>query len=148
MDDVIVEVVESVTLVTVDETPPAVIELVQDEPTVIEAIGDSTVINVEVATPATIEVVENPTTIVGVIAVGPQGPRGPAGVSGDDLSFEYSQLSALATWTIPLPEGYPRRPSVTVYLSDGEQVEADVSSSLETVTITFNQPTAGSAVIV
>ena len=60
------------------------------------------------------------------------------------LGVEYVQDTPLATWTIPHSLG--RRPAVELYIG-GESVEADVTASSSTVTITLPSPMAGTAVL-
>lgn len=93
---------------------------------------------IEVVVPADPAVIE----VVQVL-----GLPGPAGPPGDNLAFEYTQATDLSTWTIPVPVGFGRRPSVAVYLASGEAVMADVSASSTSVTITFASPQSGSAVL-
>ena len=86
------------------------------------------------------------------IAQGPAGPPGPAGPAGPpgiaaDSGMEYSALVPLSTWIIPVPAGFSRRPSVTVYDETGEQVEADITVSAGIVSIHFSSPFAGTAVL-
>lgn len=86
------------------------------------------------------------TPLVG--STGPPGPPGPPGSGGvSSLAFEYAQLAPLATWTIPVPVGFARRPAVAVYLSSGEHIIADTVASASSVSIAFATPTAGSAVL-
>lgn len=79
---------------------------------------------------------------VGLAVPGPQGPPGPAGVGG---AIVHTQASPLATWTIPHTLG--RRPAVAVYLDSGEEVEADVTVSNVSVTVTFASPVSGVALL-
>jgi len=90
----------------------------------------------------TVEVTSTPVTV----EIGTSGPQGIPGAPGEDFGFEYTQASPLATWTVPMPSGFDRRPSVTVFLESGESVIADVSASSTSATITFASPVAGSAV--
>ena len=77
-----------------------------------------------------------------VIGVGPRGPQGAPGAG-----MQHDQTVAAGAWTITVPAAFDGRlPSVTVWVDD-EIVEADVTSSGSIVTITFPQPTAGSAVL-
>lgn len=80
---------------------------------------------------------------VGVVAL----PAGSAGASS--VGFEFTQVSAAALWTIPLPTDFPiRRPSVAIYVGDVD-VEADISwlPSTKTVIIEFPTPVTGVAVL-
>lgn len=100
----------------------------------------------------TVEVTSHPVSVSVdgesvTVEVGTSGPQGPQGPPGTNLSFEYTQASPLATWTIPVPSGFDSRPSVTVFLDSGESVIADVSASSSSVTITFASPVSGSAVL-
>lgn len=78
--------------------------------------------------------------------MGPAGPAGPPGVAGDN-GMEYSALVPLSTWIIPIPAGFNRRPSVTVYDEAGEQVETDITVSAGMVSVHFSSPFAGTAVL-
>lgn len=68
------------------------------------------------------------------------------GGSSGDPGYEFSQLSPLATWTIPVPVEMGRRPNVAVYVA-GEMVETDVTADSTQVVITFPTPVAGTAVL-
>lgn len=59
---------------------------------------------------------------------------------------EYSQLSPLATWTVPVPATLGRRPNVTVYI-DGEVVDTDISATSTQVVVTFPSPQTGTVVL-
>lgn len=106
---------------------------VTSAPVSVTVSGDDITVDVT-STPVTVEVGQS----------GPQGPPGPAGTTG---SFEYTQSTPLATWTIPIPGTFSRRPNITLYLSSGESVIADVSSTTTTATVTFASPVSGSAVL-
>jgi hypothetical protein len=60
---------------------------------------------------------------------------------------EIQQVAPSASWVLPVPTDFGRRPGVTVYLPSGEQVLADVHADATQVSVTFAQPTAGSAVL-
>ena len=75
------------------------------------------------------------------------GPAGPAGPAGNSQAFEYTQIAPSATWIIPVPVAFARRPAVDVYLTSGEQIIADTVASASSVSIMFASPTAGSAVL-
>lgn len=95
-----------------------------------------------VQTIASVEVVAAPTTVVEVAAaVGPPGPQGPSGIG----SYVHAQTVPLATWTIPHTLG--RMPSVSLYDSLGEQVEADVTASPTAATASYPSPRTGTAVL-
>jgi hypothetical protein len=70
---------------------------------------------------------------------------GTQGASGTGGGIEHIQSTPSANWIIAHPLG--RRPGVNIYLSSGEAVEADVSASLSSVSITFPSPVSGSAVL-
>ncbi len=65
--------------------------------------------------------------------------------AGGTPPLVHQQSIPLATWVIGHTLG--RLPRVAVYLSSGEEIEADVVVSTTAVSITFATPTAGSAVI-
>jgi len=66
----------------------------------------------------------------------------PPGDPGREYTF-----SAQAVWNIPVPAGINRRPSVALYDTTGEEIEADVVVTPTTVTVTFPSPYAGTAVL-
>lgn len=95
-----------------------------------------------VQTIASVEVVAAPTTVIEVaVAVGPPGPPGLSGIGG----YVYAQTVPLATWTISHTLG--RMPSVSLYDSFGEQVDADVTASPTAVTASYPSPRIGTAVL-
>ena len=95
--------------------------------------------------PTIIEIqVDNGDPDVIVVNIAEPGPQGPPGVGA---SFEWIQTTPLATWSIPVPVGFDRRPSVDVFLAGGEMVLADVTSTDSSVTITFASPVSGTAVL-
>lgn len=59
---------------------------------------------------------------------------------------EFVKATPAAEWTIT--HGLGRKPMVAVYLSTGEEVEADVVSDATTVVVTFPTPVAGSVVLI
>lgn len=67
------------------------------------------------------------------------GPRGPKGEAGGGVRFDVSTPSA--SWIIP--HGFGRVPIVSVYLSTGEQVLADVSATATTINVVMTAPRAG-----
>lgn len=78
--------------------------------------------------------------------VGEQGPQGPPGPSGGTAAaYTHDQGVPAAVWAISHPLGYA--PSVTVVVSTGERVEADIAypDPLTTVTVTFAGPVSGTA---
>lgn len=75
------------------------------------------------------------------------GLPGPAGPAGNSQAFEYTQIAPSATWIIPVPVAFARRPAVDVYLTSGEQVIADTVASASSVSIAFASPTSGTAVL-
>ena len=74
---------------------------------------------------------------------GPPGPPGPPGPSG--ASYVHQQAMADNVWTIPHGLGlYPA--GIVVVDSSGSDVEGDVSyPDINTVTLTFTYPFAGTA---
>lgn len=86
-------------------------------------------------------------TVGGAIALevvgGAPGPAGPAG----DSSIKINQLVASDSWTINHNLG--RNPLVTVLSVGGVEVEATVThTSLNQLIVSFNIPTAGSALLI
>lgn len=79
------------------------------------------------------------TSTVTAITAGPQGPQGVAGAG-----YDFTQASSSSTWTINHNLGY--KPSVDVYDSGSQQIQADVShpSANQTV-ILLTASTAGFA---
>jgi hypothetical protein len=97
--------------------------------------------------PADIEPDEDDMSIIQV--QGPEGPAGPAGPTGSTGtsggSYEYSQGSPAATWSIAHDLGY-RPAGVRVIDSAGNDVEGVVSyPDDDRVTITFGGPFSGTA---
>jgi hypothetical protein len=82
----------------------------------------------------------NPDAVVYV--KGPQGDKGDPG--GDPGAYVHHQTSPSSSWTIANPFG--RLPGVTLYVS-GQQVEADVDSTISAVHVTFPSPYSGTAVL-
>lgn len=85
-------------------------------------------------------VVANPEAVVYV--AGPPGPKGDPG--GDPGAYVHHQETPAASWSISNPFG--RLPGVTLYVS-GQQVEADVDSTISAVHVTFPSPFSGTAVL-
>jgi len=81
------------------------------------------------------------------LQTGPQGPIGPPGpaAGGAGSAQVFAQATPAATWVIP--HGFARRPLVTVYDASGAELLADVVADAIAATVTFAQPTAGSAVL-
>lgn len=81
------------------------------------------------------------------LQTGPQGPPGPPGASGGGAGSAqiFSQATPAATWVIP--HGFGRRPLVAVYDASGAELLADIIADAAAATVTFAQPTAGSAVL-
>jgi hypothetical protein len=70
---------------------------------------------------------------------GPPGPKGDAGTS-----YEHTQASAAATWTIAHNLG--QRPSVSLFSVGGlEMIGSITHLSLNVVQVDFNTPVAGTA---
>ncbi|MHB2205060.1 hypothetical protein [Methylobacterium sp. CM6257] len=81
-----------------------------------------------------------------VIIVEVPGEQGPRGASGDTARAQvFTQATPAATWTIP--HAFGRLPITSVFDSDGGELLADIAASASSVTVTFAQPTAGSAVL-
>jgi hypothetical protein len=81
------------------------------------------------------------------LQTGPQGPEGPPGpaAGGAGSAQVFAQATPAATWVIP--HGFGRRPLVAVYDASGAELLADLAADASAVTVTFAQPTAGSAVL-
>ena len=87
--------------------------------------------------------VEQPSVEVTVAGIGVQGPKGEPGSSGD-ITFDHTQSSASATWTINHNLGF--KPDVEVRNSGGQVVMAEVLHvSVNQTLIYFSSPTTGSA---
>ena len=79
------------------------------------------------------------TSVVRAITVGPQGPQGPVGAG-----YDFNQTTPSSTWTINHNLGY--KPSVDVYDSGSQEVDADVSHPTANQTvIVFSVPLSGFA---
>jgi len=79
------------------------------------------------------------TSTVTAITVGPQGAQGPVGAG-----LDFNQASAATTWTINHNLGY--KPSVDVYDSGSQQIQAEVShTSVNQTVILLTTPSAGFA---
>jgi hypothetical protein len=79
------------------------------------------------------------TSTVTAITVGPQGAQGPIGAG-----FDFNQASSATTWTINHNLGY--KPSVDVYDSGSQQIQAEVShTSVNQTVILLTTPSAGFA---
>lgn len=85
-----------------------------------------------------VTVQENAAGLVTLSVEGPQGPQGPQGPAAASVKIEASLAS---TWVLANPLG--RIPTVSVYLSNGEQIIADVASTPSQITITHAQPQQG-----
>lgn len=85
--------------------------------------------------------------VVRVVVPGPPGPPGPAGpaAGGAGSAQVHTQATPAATWTIP--HSFGRRPVTAVFDAAGAQMLADISADASAVTVTFANPTAGSAVL-
>jgi len=74
----------------------------------------------------------------------------PAGTGASGFTgYEFTQVSASALWSIPVPTDFPvRRPAVEIYIGNVD-IEADVTwlPSTRTVTIEFPAPVTGVAVL-
>lgn len=70
---------------------------------------------------------------------------GPAGPPGSGATVRIDQSAPAGTWI--LPHGFGRRPSVDVYLMNGEKVIADVTTGASTVTVVFATPQSGYALL-
>lgn len=83
---------------------------------------------------------------VALTSPGPQGPAGPSGAAGGSV-FEFVQSTPSATWVINHNVG--RKVSVTLYDDDGNVVQSDIEhGSINQATVTWSQPTTGSALVV
>lgn len=92
--------------------------------------GSSTVVTVPV------------TNTVTAITQGPQGPQGPQGTAG--AGYDFVQSSPSASWTINHNLGF--KPSVDVYDSGSQQIQAEVShTSINQTVILLTASTAGFA---
>ncbi len=105
------------------------VEVIQASPVTVEVVEDGGVLVVEIDRPTETEVVE-------LIHPGPQGPA--------SAFYVHNQPVAADTWLINHNLGF--RPSVAVYDSGSQKVEADVSHpSVNTASIVFAVPIAGFA---
>lgn len=98
---------------------------------------------IEIVHPVTaiVGVSQAPGSVVGVApVVGPAGPQGPA---GDSIAFEYVQATPLATWVVPVPPAFGRRPAVTTYRLNGTRIYGDVTASSTQVSVQWTAPIAG-----
>ena len=87
--------------------------------------------------------VTQPLIEVTVAGIGVQGPKGEPGSSGD-ITYDFTQSSASATWTINHNLGF--RPDVEVRNSGGQVVMAEILHvSINQAIIYFSSPTTGSA---
>lgn len=59
---------------------------------------------------------------------------------------EFVKATPASEWSFT--HGLGRKPMVTVYLSTGEEVEADVVSDATHIVVTFPTPVAGSVVLI
>lgn len=74
---------------------------------------------------------------------GPDGPEGPAGPAGVPASYEMTQSSSSADWTVNHNLGY--HPVVTVLSPGGAQVVADIlHTTVNQFHVYFAQPQSGS----
>jgi hypothetical protein len=79
------------------------------------------------------------TSVVTAITTGPQGAKGDAGVG-----YEHTQATSATTWTINHNLGF--KPSVDVYDSGSQQIQAAVShTSVNQTVILLTVSTAGFA---
>lgn len=98
-----------------------------DNTVVVTENGSTTVVTVPV------------TSTVTAITAGPQGAQGPVGAG-----FDFNQAISAATWTINHNLGY--KPSVDVYDSGSQQIQAEVShTSVNQTVILLTAPIAGFA---
>lgn len=100
--------------------------------TIIETTIETSEIHAVVTTPVQ-EIIAN-------IAV--VGERGPAG-NGSVLVHE--QTAESAEWRIV--HDFGRRPAITLYDENGDQMDADVHSTRTFTTVTFPEPTSGFAIL-
>lgn len=120
--------------VTVVQSPPSTV-VVSEPTTVVVPVSDQA--------PPLVNVTIGSTTVVEV-ANGTGGVPGPA---GGLLGLEYTASTPSATWIIPIPTEFTRRPAVSIYDLSGEEVEADITVGATTVTVTFSGPFAGTALL-
>jgi len=98
-----------------------------DNTVVVTQDGSTTVVTVPV------------TSTVTALTAGPQGARGPVGAG-----LDFSQTSSATTWTINHNLGY--KPSVDVYDSGSQQIQAEVShTSVNQTIIVLTAPSSGFA---
>lgn len=84
-------------------------------------------------------------TLTAEAGVGPQGPPGPAGAPGT-VELVYTQSVADTDWWIP--HAFTRKPDVTTYDAEGDQIHGQVSTSTPGfVHVSFGVPMTGSAVL-
>jgi hypothetical protein len=86
---------------------------------------------------------------VGLTSPGPQGPPGPQGTPGaaGGSVYIHSQSIASATWVINHSVG--RKVSITLFDDDGNVVQSDIEhGTINQATVTWSQPTTGSALVV
>lgn len=77
---------------------------------------------------------------------GPMGPQGPAGAAGGNVYIHVQGVLA-STWVINHNVG--RQVSVTLYDDDGNVVQSDIEhGTVNQATVTWSQPTMGSALVV
>jgi len=94
-------------------------------------------------------VVEKPTTVLELTAPGPQGPAGPQGLPGaaGGTVFIHNQTVASATWVINHNVG--RKVAVVLFDDDGNVIQSDIEhGTTNQATVTWSQPTTGSALVV
>jgi outer membrane lipoprotein-sorting protein len=98
-----------------------------DNTVVVTENGSTTVVTVPV------------TSTVTALTAGPQGAQGPVGAG-----LDFNQTSSATTWTINHNLGY--KPSVDVYDSGSQQIQAEVShTSVNQTVILLTAPSAGFA---
>jgi hypothetical protein len=85
------------------------------------------------------------TSVVTANTAGPQGPQGPQGPKGDaGAGYNFTQSSSSAAWTINHNLGF--KPSVDVYDSGSQQIQAEVSHpSVNQTAILLTTPITGFA---
>lgn len=91
-------------------------------------------------------VIQQPANTLVVQSQGIQGIQGPVGPPGSTSSFLFTQAIAAGTWIINHALG--RSVHTTIFDSLGNEVEADVvQGSINTTTVMFSSPFAGTAIL-
>lgn len=97
---------------------------------------------------ATVEVVKT-VNAISAASPGPQGPAGPQGLPGaaGGSVYEHTQSVASNNWVINHNVG--RKVAVILFDDDGTVVQSDIEhGTVNQATVTWSQPTTGSALII